>query len=431
MALQKKFMAVQEEMDELKSSLKTYQKTDATVDSDIARHEEQINSLLEARNEGRARHKESLQTIKGELSRLRKETEDHTKRAADRIVDLNQEITEISHKIKENDELIVKLRATFQAYEPARQRKLAKIASLHHQENAYRPYIEFLRASRAFPMFLEDLGSRVFVLQVRRTEREETMRHMHSQIDDLHRANAAVDSAMDAKHSELRMYQAQVESAGSRLEHAGGEIERTQRALEEAGQRLEQAREQTQRLIGEHSELDQRMADVRCRFSEEMADLDRCQAEFEADAAAIKNSKAGEVTAYEDRIQRLRHKITLIKERDTDPDQPAVDVDLRHQVDRVRQYQLDLIRETERCDEEKRRLEVQMSQKTWDLQTLAMKTQPTPSILAMPLFHEKFILLKELVLQNMEMKLEMGALTERLVRLKAENREIRIRLMGN
>jgi hypothetical protein len=69
-----------------------------------------------------------------------------------------------------------------------------------------------------------------------------------------------------------------------------------------------------------------------------------------------------------------------------------------------------------------------MKQKTWDFQTLAMKTQPTAGILAMPEFHEKFILLRELVLQNMEMKTEMARLTEIMVALKQENNAIRRRL---
>jgi uncharacterized protein YydD (DUF2326 family) len=121
----------------------------------------------------------------------------------------------------------------------------------------------------------------------------------------------------------------------------------------------------------------------------------------------------------------LRHKITFIKERDKDPDIPAVDVDLRRQIERVRAYQQDLVKESERCDEERKRLEVQIKQKTWDLQTLAMKTQPTANILANPVFHEKFVLLRELVLQNLELKMEMATLSEKAVALRTENNGIR------
>jgi chromosome segregation ATPase len=277
-------------------------------------------------------------------------------------------------------------------------------------------------------MFIEDLSSRVFALRAKKAQRQSTIDGLNSQIENLRRAQMEAQSALDAKSCELRTYQAQAQVATQRLQEAASGIEHTERALDDAGQRLEHAREQTQRLVSEHAELDRQMVELHGRFAEEMADLDRCQAEFEANIVAIKNSKAGEMTAYEDRIQKLRHKITSIRERDSDPDIPAVDVDLRRQVERVRAYEQDLIKESERCEEETKRLDVQMKQKTWDLQTLAMKTQPTASILAMPEFHEKFILLRELVLQNMEMKMEMASLTERIVVLKQENNAIRKRL---
>jgi peptidoglycan hydrolase CwlO-like protein len=280
-------------------------------------------------------------------------------------------------------------------------------------------------------MYIEDLSVRIRVLRARKSEGQETLRGINGQIEELKRAYNDIRAKIDAKCGDLRMYQSQVQSATDRLQQESKDIERTQKSLDDARHRLEQAREQTQRLVNEHAELDKQAVDVRRRFDEEMADINRCQAEFEASVAAIRNSKEGEVTAYEDRIQKLRHKITFIKERDKDPDVPAVDVDLRRQVERVRAYQQDLVRESERCDEETKRLEIQIKQKTWDLQTLAMKTQPTPSILANPVFHEKFILLKELVLQNLELKMETATLSERIVALRAENNEIRKRLGGS
>jgi hypothetical protein len=90
----------------------------------------------------------------------------------------------------------------------------------------------------------------------------------------------------------------------------------------------------------------------------------------------------------------------------------------------------DLVREGERCEEEVKRLDVQVKQRTWDLQTLVMKTQPTPSFSAMPAFPEKLLLLKELVIQILELKMENAARSERTIVLKAASKEMRKRLGG-
>jgi hypothetical protein len=89
-----------------------------------------------------------------------------------------------------------------------------------------------------------------------------------------------------------------------------------------------------------------------------------------------------------------------------------------------------LVKETQRVLTETKRLEVQLQQKTWDLQTLTLKTQPTQTLLGNPEFQQKFVLLKELVLQNMELREEVTKMTERILLLKQENDEIRKRLEG-
>jgi chromosome segregation ATPase len=343
---------------------------------------------------------------------------------------MSQEVAEMTQKVKDKDDLIDKLRVAFRGYEPARQNRLARLQHLRREEQSYRPSIDFLMVSRSFPMYLEDLSSRVRSLRRKKCKCQQVLKSMNGQIEELRRARDGARAEIAAKCAELRTYQGQVQSATDRVQQQSKDIERRQKALDEAGQRLEQECEQTRRFMTEHAELDRQALDMRHKFDSEMADIDRCQAEFEAGVAAARNSKEGEVSAYEDRIQKLRHKITFIRERDADPDIPAIDVDLRRQVERVRAYQQDLVRESERCDEEVKQLELEIKQKTWDLQTLVMKTQPTPGILASSVFHEKFVLLKELVLQNLELKMETAALSERALALRTENNAMRKRLGG-
>jgi hypothetical protein len=46
-----------------------------------------------------------------------------------------------------------------------------------------------------------------------------------------------------------------------------------------------------------------------------MAEINKCQVEFEANLTAIKNSKEDEVMAFDDCIEQSRHTIALIKKR--------------------------------------------------------------------------------------------------------------------
>jgi chromosome segregation ATPase len=369
-----------------------------------------------------------VQHLKDELARLRRESDEKAKSIADRTSEITQQITEMTQKLKDQDEQIDGLRLKVRGHDARRARKQAKLEALHKREQFLRPRIEFLRISRSFPMYIEDLSSKIAALRRAKAASDDRVKDIREQAEELRREHREIKVQIRAKLEDVKLARDQSQSASDRLQHTGKEIAHTQKALADATNRLDQAKEQTQRLYREHEELKQQIVENRQRFEQDMADIDRCKAEFEANIAALRSTTDSEVTAYDERIQKLRHKLTYIKERDADPDMPRVDVDLRRQIERVRAYEEDLVKEADRCEQERKRLDVQIQQKTWDLQTLTMKTQPTPAVLALPEFQATFLLLKELVLQNMEVKVATAEMSERIEALKRENNLIRRRL---
>jgi chromosome segregation ATPase len=235
---------------------------------------------------------------------------------------------------------------------------------------------------------------------------------------------------LKAKQQDLSAIEGQAAATKERLANAGTEIESTQKAITEANRRLEDAKTQTKALTAERESAEKQLSDLRKHFEDELAELDRAQAAVEASLIELQSSKDQELNAYNDRIQAIRKRLTHIKEKDDDPEVPRVDVDLRRQIERVRIEKADLVREKQRVLDETKRLEVQLQQKTWDLQTLTLKTQPTQALLKTPEFQQKFVLLKELVLQNMGLREEVTRMTGRILLLKQENDEIRKKLEG-
>jgi chromosome segregation ATPase len=429
-ALQAELMGLSEEVHELKDNLKAYERNEPSVQSDILRTEAEIQTLLSAREEARVRHKTSAQALVSEAARLRRENEEQAKRMAERSAELSQKVGDLTQKVKDQEETIDKLRVRIRGHDARRAKKAEKLDLLTERELILRPRIEFLRVSRSFPMYFEDRNGHIAVLRRKKAVVEEELKAIAPQVEETRKAHRELRLQIQAKADDLKLAQGQLQSAKERLQQSGKEIAHTQKALSDAASRLELAKEQRERLHREREELQQQIIDNRRRFENDMAEIERCKAEFEANMAALRSSSVSEVSAYDERIQKLRHTLTYIKETDADPDMPRVDVDLRKQIERVKSYQQDLVKQAQRCDQETKRLNVQIQQKTWDLQTLTMKMHPTPAVLALPEFQTTFLLLKELVLQNMELKVAMAEMSEKIQALKRENNEIRRQLCG-
>jgi chromosome segregation ATPase len=426
--IQIRLIEIEQSNYQLRDRLQQLTKAEPDLEAELRRVEEECQALETTRVEIQTRHSQSLDALKQELERLRREADENTKRSATRASDINVEIAELGQHAKEKEEAIDRLKSKIKVHDAVFQKKTSKLQSMIRREQCFRPHVDFLRVSRGIPMYLEDLSSRIAMLLVRKTEREAVLRDLAARTAELRQARGEVKGRIRGRAAEVAGRVDQAKGASARLENAQREIERTERAVAEANQRLALARDQTRRLIEERADSERELATVREKYTAEIAQFEREEALFERQIDEIRESRQSEVDAYNERIQALRKKVTFIRDNDEDPDRPRVDVDLQKQIEKIRADKAELIRETARVEEQTKRLDVQVQQKTWDLQTAAMKMQPTQEIMKMPQFQEKSVLLKELVLQNKDLRVEVTKWSEKLITLKQENNEIRRQL---
>jgi chromosome segregation ATPase len=296
------------------------------------------------------------------------------------------------------------------------------------REQSYCRYVEYLRLSRSVPMQIEDLGSRIASLRAQKAALENASTALWSTIETLGQNNRSIRAQIAAKATDRNDIHAEAAATRARLEDAGEEIKPTQKALLEANERLEAARARTAIVANERADAAARLADARRAMAAELAALEAERERAEAAVDQIQRARDRHFEAASERVQALRRRLAHIREKGDDPEVPRVDVDLRHQIERVRAERAELVREGQRVDEEARRVEVQLRQKTSELQTIAMKMPPTQGLLVMPAFQEKFVLLKELVLQNMDLRSDVTRLTERIAAVQRENAEMRRKL---
>jgi chromosome segregation ATPase len=423
-------LSIGAEIDELKTRLRDFAKKWPDIDDQIQSSEEELRKVESAREFARATREQSLVAFRADLNELRQEVEEEAKREHARVTELASQISLLTQKIQDYDQQIDNLKEKLKADDVIIQRKTLKFQSMVLREQPFRPYVEFLRVSRSLPMYIEDLGSRIATLRVNRARVDTSVRELTAQISELRRTHASIKAQLKSKQQDFAAIQAQAIATNERLVNAGKEIETTQKSVSEANHRLELVKEQTQALLSEQSLLESQLTEMRARFAEELAGVERSRAEIEASLNDIQSAKDQELNACNDRIQAIRTRLTHIKEKDEDPEIPRVDVDLRRQIERVQAEKAEIVSDTQRVADEGKRLEVQLQQRTWDLQTLALKTQPTQAILAMPEFQQKFVLLTELVLQNMGLREAVTRMTGRILALKQENGAIRKRLEG-
>jgi chromosome segregation ATPase len=424
-ALQQRLLGVEQENYVLKEELQRLTRANPNLQADVRRLDEEREKLDDYHSEAQARHRQSLDALNEAIDSVRRQIEEQVRCTNSRLAEASAELADLTQKCQEKAEAIERLQEKVSSHDDALIKKSSKLQFLVKGEQVYRPHIDFLRRSRAFPMYMEDLDVRIAALTAQKTQHRVTLDILVQRRGDLKGANREMKSQIRNKSAELTTRYEQTKSASARLESALKESERTERAVAEATQRLGEARAQTAGLFAERARLEQELADIERRGEADFAEFERQKAERELQLVEVRESRQSEMAEYNERIQILRKKVNCIKDTDDDPDGPRIDVDLRRQIEKVKAEKAELRRETERIRKQTRAAEIQVQQRTWDLQSRAMKMHPTQQILEMPEFHEKSLLLKELVLQNRDLREEMSAFSQRRIALKEENDEIR------
>ena len=417
-----------QEIFERKETLKKLKKENESFDS----LQQQLERLRSDREGMMTRHEQSLAVLREELEKKKREAEEQAEKNAkeqnDRMTEVNQEIATLQQEIKEKEAAVDRLRIKVRSHDSNIQIKTTRLQRLIRQEEGLRVILRFLEASRPIPMYIEDLSVRVARLTEVKESKVEQLRELRAKYAELQKQNSDIETKMNTKNLEVTATKRTLELNGERLRAAEKEMESTRKTLDEARERLKVARAQTERLVNERKEIEERADQQKAEIEAELKGYREKQAELDKELEAAKGGNSDEMKTYDEKIAKLRKKLTYIKDNDADPDVPRVDRDLQRQIDKVIAEMSDLEKDTATCREEAKRLDIQVKQKEWELQTICLKMEPTKEIQDMPEFMEKTILLEELVLQNKALRTRFEELSERVVALKQENIDIRRQL---
>ena len=417
-----------QEIFERKETLKKLKKENEGFDA----LQQQLERLRSDREGMMTRHEQSLAVLREELEKKKREAEEQAEKNAkeqnDRMTEVNQEIATLQQEIKEKEAAVDRLRIKVRSHDSNIQIKTTRLQRLIRQEEGLRVILRFLEASRPIPMYIEDLSVRVERLTKVKEAKVEQLRELRAKYADLQKLNSDIETKMNTKNLEVTATKRTLELNGERLRAAEKEMESTRKTLDEARERLKVAHAQTEKLVNERKEIEERADHQKAEIEEELKGYKEKQAELDKELEAAKGGNSDEMKTYDEKIAKLRKKLTYIKDNDADPDVPRVDRDLQRQIDKVIAEMSDLEKDTANCREEAKRLDIQVKQKEWELQTICLKMEPTKEIQEMPEFMEKTILLEELVLQNKALRTRFEELSERVVALKQENVDIRRQL---
>ena len=397
--------------------------------AELPKLKSELEECEKQREEMRANHSHSISVLKEELAQLQKkaseQAEANSRKISDKITEVNQQITEVTRQTKEKEEQIEQLRQTVRTHDLKVQQKSQKLEMLQKRAKSYEPLVEFLRNSRAVPMYIEDLNMKIVNLRKQKEKEDAVLAELDQQVTDLHRMNDELGRKIKNKAAEIDAANVKLKATSLRIQNANDEIQKTKRSLEEATERLNQTKEATKKASQEREEQLKKIEDEKNDLEAQIKEREKKRDELQAQLDQMKNETNQELEKHTTKIQELRKKLNSIKETGDDDEIPRVDKELQFQINRVMEEKAALKDKTQMLQQAILLVEEEIRDKDVEIQTLTLKMPPTPRIVAMPEFQQKQLLLEELVLQNRELRNTFSEMTERIVQLKAENEELR------
>lgn len=414
---------LEEQLDELKA-----------MNAELPELKAELESCEKQRQEMRARHQNSLQVLKDELTNIQKkateQAEANSRKIADRITEVNQQITEVTRQTKEKEEEIEKLRGQVRTHEVRIQQKAVKLERLQKKAKGYEPLVAFLKNSRAIPMYIEDLNMKIANLKDAKSREDESLAVLDQKVTDLHRLNDELAKKIKEKAAEIDDANSKLKATTQRIADTTAEIQKTRLSLEQATQKLAVAKEATKKAVEERESELNKIKIEREEIEQRIKEREQKRDELQQKLDAMKGETDQELAKHTAKIQELRKKLSSIKETGDDDEIPRVDRELQLQINRVIEEKASLRDKTQMLQQAILLVEEEIRDKDVEIQTLTLKMPPTPKILAMPEFQQKQLLLEELVLQNRELRNTFAEMTEKIVQLKAQNAELRKQITG-
>ena len=376
-----------------------------------------------SRSEMKERLSKQLQDLKQELETLQRraseQAEENSKRIADRKSQLKQSISETAQIIKDKNQKVEDLQHQVRSIEVRVQQKNMKLERLEAREKTYAPFVDFLQKSRAFPMYIEDLSSRIgWAVEMNRAS-EAALSKLDEKVAALQKLGEELETKIQEKTSEIDGANANLKDTTAKVEAANEEIARIKEARDTAAAQLEDAKLALEKTMEERKAELQRLREHRKEVEAEIEERGKVRDKLQSELDKATAEREEELGTYSVKVQELRKKLSVIKETGEGEEIPRVDRDLQAQINKIIQERKQLSDNTQMLQQAIELVEVEMNDNEREIQKLILRSEPTPRILALPEFQQKQLLLEELVLQNQQLREEIPALEAKLRSAKA------------
>lgn len=397
--------------------------------AELPKLKQQIEQCERQRDEMRLRHTQSVEVLKEELSKLQVQAAEvaatNSKRVTDRITEVNQQISEVQKQTKEKEEQLEQLKQQLRTHEVRIQQKNTKLDQLKLRAQKYLPIMKFLENSRAMPMYIEDLNSRIVSMKHAKEADEKSLAELDQKVTDLHRENDELGRKIKDRAQDIQEALKKLQQTQDKITTANNEIETTKQAIQESEKKLELAKEAQRKIISQREEELQKIKAEREQLENQIKEQEAEKSQLQTKISELHAKTEEEVSKHNTKIAELRKKLNNIKETGTDDEIPRVDKELQEQINRIVEEKASLKDKTQMLLQAIELVKEEIRDKDLEIQTLTLKQPPTPKILAMPEFQQKQLLLEELVLQNRELKNTFADMTERIVQMKDEAAKLR------
>lgn len=397
--------------------------------ADLPKLKAELEECERRREEMKAKHTHTIEILQQELSELKQKALDqnaiNSKKISDKITEVNQQITEVTKQTKEKENYVETLQQQAQEFDSKIEQKKQKLKQLQKRAKKYEPLFEFLRNSRSFPMYIEDLNMKISQLKELRRKEEEKISELDQQIAALHRKNDDLLINIKDKSDEIEAAKIKLKATAIGIDNANIEINKVKKSLVEATERLNKTKEQSKNAEEEHKIKFQKAEEEKKDIENQISIKEMKQNELQSILDASKEKTNQEIEKLSDNIQQLRKKLTAIRETGNDEEIPRVDQELQFQINHVVEEKAILTEKTQMLRQAILLVTEKIKDKDNEIQTLTLNMPPTPRIVSMPEFQHKQILLEELVLQNRQLRISFYDMTEKIDQLKKRNNELR------
>lgn len=399
------------------------------ANAELPKLKQQIEQCEKQRDEMRMRHTQSVDVLKEELGKLQQQAAEvaatNSKRVSDRITEVNQQITEVQKQTKDKEGQLEQLKQQLKTHELRIQQKSSKLETLKARAQKYIPVMKFLENSRAMPMYIEDLNSRIYSMRKAKEADEKALAELDQKVTDLHRENDDLGKKIKDRAQDIADSEKKLKLTQEKISAANSEIESTKKAIAEAEMKLTAAKEAQIKIIGQRNEELQKIKAEREQLEAQIKEQEAEKVNLQSKISELHAKTEEELSKHNEKIAKLRKKLNNIKETGTDDEIPRVDKELQEQINRIIDEKASLKDKSQMLLQAIELVKEEIRDKDLEIQTLTLKQPPTAKILAMPEFQQKQLLLEELVLQNKELKNTFSNMTERIAQMKEEAAKLR------